>query len=135
MRFLLDTHCWIWSVSEPGKFHHEGAELIENADNTVVFSAVSAFEIAVKTSIGKMHLPEPAETYVTSRVEQLGMSVLPIHLSHALRVARLPNHHTDPFDRLLVAQSQVEDLPLMTADAALAAYDIELIWVGKGRAP
>jgi PIN domain nuclease of toxin-antitoxin system len=63
------------------------------------------------------------------------MSVLPIHLSHALRLARLPHHHTDPFDRLLVAQCQVEDLPLMTADAAVAAYDLELIWVGRGRAP
>jgi PIN domain nuclease of toxin-antitoxin system len=71
----------------------------------------------------------------SSRVDALAMTTLPVYLSHALRVAELPPHHRDPFDRLLIAQSQIERLPLMTADATLAAYDVEIIWMGNGRAP
>lgn len=135
MRFLLDTHCWLWSLSAPHQLRHGGAELIADEANTVVFSAVSAMEIAIKVSLGKLQLPEPVEEFVSSRLAALAMTTLPVYLSHSLRLASLPPHHADPFDRLLVAQSQIERLPLMTADAAIAAYDIELIWVGKGRTP
>jgi PIN domain nuclease of toxin-antitoxin system len=134
MRFLLDTHCFLWAVSSP-RLLRKGAELIENRDNTVIFSAVSALEIAIKESVGKLKLPEPASEFVSSRIELLALTVLPIYPSHALRVAELSHHHSDPFDRLLVAQCQSEKVPLMTADHALGAYDIELIWVGEGRAP
>jgi len=135
MRFLIDTHCWLWSVSAPHRLRAAAAELIEDAENTVVFSAVSALEIAIKVSLGKLQLPEPATKFVESRLRGLGMTSLPIYLSHALRVGDLPQHHGDPFDRLLVAQSQIEGLALMTADAAIAAYDVEIIWAGRGRAP
>lgn len=135
MRFLLDTHCFLWGLAAPERLHHEGAALITDEENTVVFSVVSALEIAIKVSLGKLTLPEPAETFVVSQIEDLAMSVLPVYVPHALRVAALPQLHRDPFDRLLVAQSQVEGLPLMTGDAALAAYDVEVIWVGRGRAP
>ena len=135
MRFLLDTNCWLWAVSAPERLRNTGGDLIADADNTVVFSAVSALEIAIKVSLGKLKLPEHASDFVTSRVEALRMTVLPVYVSHALRVASLPRHHGDPFDRLLVAQSQIEKLPLMTADHALAAYGIDIIWVGEGRAP
>lgn len=135
MRFLLDTHCWLWAVSAPERLRNSGAELIEDAANTVIFSAVSALEIAIKVSLGKLTLPIPASDFVTSRVDALAMTVLPVYVSHALRVSSLPRHHADPFDRLLVAQCQIERLPLMTADAALAAYDIEILWIGKGRTP
>lgn len=135
MRFLVDTHCWLWAVSAPEKLRNSGGDLIADAGNTVVFSAVSALEIAIKVSVGKLKLPEHADDFVTKRVEALHMTVLPVYVSHALRVASLPNHHDDPFDRLLVAQCQIEKLPLMTADEALAAYAIDIIWVGSGRAP
>ena len=109
--------------------------MIENDDNAVVFSAVSALEVAIKASLGKLHLSEPAAEFVTSQIAALSMTPLPVYVSHASRVADLPQHHRDPFDRLLVAQCQVERLPLMTADAAIAAYDIDVIWAGRGRAP
>lgn len=101
----------------------------------VLFSAVSALEIAIKVSLGKLRLPQPPAEFVRSRVDALSMISLPVYQTHALHVAELPRHHRDPFDRLLIAQSQVENIPLMTADAALAAYDLELIWAGRGRAP
>src|ERR1017187_6529146 len=101
MKFLVDTHCWLWGVTSPERLRPAAAELIESKDNTVVFSAVSALEIAIKFSLGKLRLPEPPETFVPSRVATLSMVSLPLHLGHALRVASLPYHHRDPFDRLL----------------------------------
>jgi PIN domain nuclease of toxin-antitoxin system len=135
MRFLVDTHCWLWAVSAPERLKHSGRELLEDPANTVIFSAVSALEIAIKVSLGKLKLPEHASDFVSSRIETLAMTVLPVYVAHALRVASLPRHHGDPFDRLLVAQCQIERLPLMTADAALVAYDVEILWIGQGRVP
>ncbi|HXA16872.1 MAG TPA: type II toxin-antitoxin system VapC family toxin [Thermoanaerobaculia bacterium] len=135
MRFLIDTHCWLWAVRNPERLLPSAAKLIESAENTVVLSAVSALEIAIKASLGKLELSEPAAEFVSSQMVVLSMTSLPVYLTHALRVGLLPHHHRDPFDRLLVAQSQIERLPLMTADAEVAAYDVEVIWAGRGRRP
>lgn len=135
MRFLLDTHAFIWATGVSSRLPRSAFELIVDDANTVVFSAISALEIAIKVSSGKLKLPEHASDYVTSRVDALSMDVLPVYTSHALQVASLPAYHNDPFDRLLVAQCQIEKLPLMTADKALIEYDVEIIWIGEGRAP
>jgi PIN domain nuclease of toxin-antitoxin system len=135
MRFLIDTHCWLWAIRSPERLIPSAAKLIESKENTVVLSAVSALEIAIKASIGKLELSESAAEFVSSQMAALSMTSLPVYLSHALRVGVLPPHHRDPFDRLLVAQSQIERLPLMTADPEIAAYDIEVIWAGRGRKP
>ena len=135
MRFLIDTHCWLWAITSPERLKPLAVDLIESKDNTVVFSAVSAIEIAVKFSIGKLRLPEPPEAFVSSRMTSLAMAPLPVQISHALRVGLLPLLHSDPFDRLLVAQSQIERLPLMTADEEIVEYDVEVIWAGPGEAP
>lgn len=135
MRFLIDTHCWLWAVRSPERLRPEAADIIASKNNAVLLSAVSALEIAVKVAIGKLRLSEPPAVFVPSQMAVLSMISLPVNQSHALRVASLPMHHRDPFDRLLVAQCQIEGLPLMTADASLAAYDIEIIWAGRGRRP
>ena len=135
MRFLIDTHCWLWAVGGPERLRPAAREAIESRENTVLFSAVSALEIAIKVSIGKLRVPNPPAEFVISYVDALSMTSLPVYQTHALHVAELPRHHRDPFDRLLVAQSQIENVPLMTADAAFAAYDLELIWAGRGRPP
>jgi PIN domain nuclease of toxin-antitoxin system len=134
-RFLIDTHCWLWARIAPERLNAAATELIENDENTIVFSAVIAWEIAIKVGLGKLELPEPVNEYVDSRIEAQAMKPLPIYIHHALRVAELPPHHRDPFDRLLIAQAQAEGLPLMTADARIAAYDIEIIWAGRSEAP
>ncbi len=77
---------------------------------------------------GRLELEGPAETYVPDRIRQHGFAVLPVELDHALRAGALPRHHGDPFDRLLVAQGQVEDVPIITADPLLNLYDVETIW-------
>jgi len=135
MRFLIDTHCWLWAIAAPERLNDQATELLRGDVHTTVFSAISAAEIAVKVSIGKLRFEEPADAFVRSRLEIDGIKPLPLYLHHALRVAELPLHHRDPFDRLLVAQAQMEGLPLMTADPKLAAYDVEIIWAGKGDAP
>ena len=132
---LIDTHCWLWAMTAPETLSRPAAELIRDRENAFVFSTVSALEIAIKSALGKLDLPEPAGEYVTSRLEVLAMKALPVYLQHALRVGELPQHHRDPFDRLLIAQAQIENLPIMTADPVLAQYDVQIIWAGKGRAP
>ena len=134
-RFLIDTHCWLWARADPDRLNETATELIENDENTIVFSAVSAWEVAIKAALGKLQLPEPADKYVESRIKAEAVKSLPIYIHHALRVAELPPHHRDPFDRLLVAQAQAEGLPLMTGDTRIAKYDVDIIWAGKGASP
>ena len=101
--------------------------LIETRDDELYLSAASAREIAIKHGLGKLRLPEPPARYAPSRLDALQTLALPIEHSHALHVVTLPPHHRDPFDRLLVAQAQVEDLPILRADPVFARYDVRTI--------
>ncbi len=114
MNFLIDTHCWLWWLSEPERLNATARRRIENRRNAIesrrnaiFFSAASAWEIAVKAALGKLRLPEPAADYVPSRVSDQGMVPLPINQRHALLLEAMPPHHRDPFDRMLIAQAQV----------------------------
>ena len=127
MRILLDTQCWLWMALSPDRFSARSRKLVEDRQNTLYLSAASAWEIAIKHGLGKLRLPGPPESYVPMRMQDLSVEPLAIDPGHVLRVASLPAHHRDPFDRLLIAQAQIEDLPLLTADAALAAYDVTTI--------
>ena len=132
---LIDTHCWLWVMMTPEALNRSAADLISERENAFFFSAVSALEIAIKSALGKLNLPGPPAEYIPARLEDMAMKSLPVYQQHALRVGELPMHHRDPFDRLLVAQAQIENLPLMTADPVVAKYDVDIIWAGKGRAP
>ncbi len=127
MRALLDTHAWLWAQTRPEHLRPESLALIESTSNEVLFSAASAWEIAIKYRLGKLLLPEPAETYVPRRVRDSATTPLAVTHDHALRVAVLPDHHRDPFDRLLVAQAQIEGVPLVTADPVFERYEVEVI--------
>lgn len=128
MRALLDTQCWLWMLAAPERFSETAMTLINDSQNELLLSAVSSWEIAIKSGIGKLILPIPPEEYVPDRMRSSGVIGMPIEHSHALRVAALPLHHRDPFDRLLVAQAQVEGLSLLSADRQLARYDVEILW-------
>ena len=130
MRILLDTHVWLWLIGAPDRLGKAGRELFTDPGNVLHFSAASAWEIAIKYALGKLPLPEPPDVFIPSRLVRDGITPLPIQLEHSLRVATLPPHHRDPFDRLLVAQAQLESLTLCTADRQLAPYDVERITVG-----
>jgi PIN domain nuclease of toxin-antitoxin system len=90
-----------------------------------LLSAASGWEIAIKYRLGKLALPEPPRSYVPDRMRRSGTTSLAVEHDHVLRVAELPDHHRDPFDRLLVAQAQALDIPIVTADQQISAYDVE----------
>ena len=128
MRVLLDTQAFLWWVSGADRLTTRARSVIADPGNRVLISVASAWEIAIKSATGRLELEGPAETYVPERIRQHGFAVLPVELDHALRAGTLPRHHGDPFDRLLVAQGQVEDVPIITADPLVNLYDVETIW-------
>lgn len=132
MRLLLDTHVWLWMLSDPPRLTHEARELISDPENELLLSAVSSWEISIKFALGKLGLPEPPAEYVPSRMIETGVVGLPIEHAHALAVATLPSHHRDPFDRILIAQAMIESIPIITADEQFIPYDVQLVGVGRG---
>jgi len=127
VRVLLDTQVWLWMLAAPERLSKRTRALVVSVENELVLSAASAWEIAIKHGLGKLRLPEPPETYIPRLMARTGVSPLPIHHRHALHVASLPLHHRDPFDRLLVAQAQLEGLPILTADPGFRKYDVETL--------
>lgn len=127
MRVLLDTECWLWMALTPERLSASSRALVESTANELYLSAASAWEIAIKHALGKLRLPEAPAQYVPARMPLLRTSPLSVEHAHALRVSILPPHHRDPFDRLLIAQAQVEDLPVLTADRVFSRYDVATI--------
>jgi PIN domain nuclease of toxin-antitoxin system len=127
VRILLDTHCWLWMLAAPDRFTPEIRERLESPRTDLYLSSASVWEIVIKHALGRLVLPMRPAEYLPSRVAASRTTPLPIEHSHALRVGALPPHHRDPFDRMLVAQSQVEGLPILTADPQVAAYDVEVL--------
>lgn len=122
-RLLLDTHIFLWWRGEPARLAPEVRSRIASAD-IVFVSAASAWEAAIKVSLGRLELPDSIEAGVLAS----GFEKLLITFSHAERAAGLPTHHRDPFDRMLVAQAQAEGLILVTHDRLLESYDVEILW-------
>jgi PIN domain nuclease of toxin-antitoxin system len=135
VKLLIDTQCWLWWFLSSDRLGAGARDLIAAARDPLYLSAASSWEIAIKTALGKLHLPEPPSRYVPSRLAEQGMRSLPIEHVHALRTADLPALHGDPFDRLLVAQAQVERMTLLTADPNIVAYDVETVWAAEGPPP
>lgn len=127
MKLLLDTQVWLWAISGDSRLGARARATLSAQKNQVFFSAASAWEIAIKVRLGKLTLPDEPERFVFARLTRDRIDPLAVDVRHSLRVASLPEIHRDPFDRLLIAQAQVEDLPLLTADSALQGYDITLI--------
>jgi PIN domain nuclease of toxin-antitoxin system len=123
MRLLLDSHAVLWAASFPDELNPRCRELLVDGANTVYVSSVSIWELRLKESIGKLRLTADFESVLAS----LRFLELPVNWAHALRSARLPPLHQDPFDRMLVAQSLVEDLVLVTRDRKIQRYDCALL--------
>lgn len=129
MRVLLDTHAWLWMLTEPERLG-DARGVIEQSETTLLFSAASSWEIAIKYGLGRLPLPEPPATYVPRRIRSSAVTPLAVEHAHALVVAKLPQVHRDPFDRLLVAQAQLEQVPIVTHDGIFSRYDVEVVAVG-----
>jgi PIN domain nuclease of toxin-antitoxin system len=126
VRFLVDTQCWLWLQTTPERLSPTVLSLLEDSANDLLLSAASSWEIAIKYALGKLPLPESPERYVPRRMTASGSRGLAVEHAHSLRVAELPLHHRDPFDRLLVAQAQVEKLTIVTVDPQLRLYDVQI---------
>lgn len=125
---LLDTHVFLWLQTEPERLGGS-LRLIEDPAADLLLSAASSWEIAIKHGLGRLPLPDPPDEYVPERIRFSGIIALPIEHSHALAVSELPPLHRDPFDRMIVAQAMLLDVPIITADPAVMQYEIETIRV------
>ena len=121
MRLLVDTHVLLWAIAEPERLPASFRERLESPDNDVLFSAASIWELAIKLQIGRLKLPI-APDELAAAAAGMGFDELPVTAAHAAGVHRLPLHHRDPFDRLLVAQAIHEPARFLTADQALTRY-------------
>jgi len=128
MKVLIDTHTFLWWNTEDPLLSVHAKEIIANGQNEIFLSAASVWEIVIKTAKGRLILPESPAQYISSRMSLYRFRSLPVQISHAVHVYELPPHHNDPFDRMLIAQSRLESLPLVTMDEDIRRYDLETIW-------
>jgi PIN domain nuclease of toxin-antitoxin system len=126
MKILIDTHVFLWGLTAESRLSQNVRSLLPVAD--VWMSVASIWEIITKVQVGKLTLPSPAGPFLTAKLASNGVSVLPITLDHVLRIESLELYHRDPFDRVLIAQSIEEKLPLVTADPHFERYPVEVIW-------
>ena len=129
MKLLLDTHIWLWAALETSKLSEPTRAAILDPANTIHVSVASIWEVAIKTELGKLALPVPLAGFVAAQTGPGVATVLDITAAHGVAVASLPKHHRDPFDRLLIAQAQVEGLTLVTVDDVLRVYGIPIFGV------
>jgi len=128
VRLLLDTCTFLWIASGSTQLSRRAAQLFADPANEVFLSAVSAWEIALKYSLGRLTLPGPPAEYIANLRELLGIAALPIKEEEALYLPRIPNLHRDPFDRLLVCQAVINGLALLTPDPLISQYSVRSIW-------
>lgn len=128
MKVLLDTHAFLWWIMDDPRLSQRVKTILSENHNQIFLSSASGWEMAIKVKLGKLSLPKNFEFFVVRELRNNGIEVLPVQMSHALHVHRLPAHHRDPFDRMLIAQSQLENLSLVTNDAQIVRYPIKTIW-------
>lgn len=126
-RLLLDTNAFLYFINNDSELSKTAKNLLESEIDLLI-SAACLWEIAIKFSIGKLSLPDSFGNFIPAQIRQNDIEILPITLSHLEKVSTLPFHHKDPFDRLIIAQSIFENLPILSSDAAFDSYRIERIW-------
>jgi PIN domain nuclease of toxin-antitoxin system len=128
MRLLLDTHALLWFVWNHANLSAMARALLADPNNTLFLSVVSIWEIAIKVSINKLILVDPYDVFMNQAIASLGLNMVPIEVRHATLLTTLSHHHKDPFDRMLIAQAIVEQIPIVSADVAFDAYAVTRLW-------
>ena len=128
MKLLLDTHTFIWWDSSPQKLSPKALALCQNRENILLLSIGSIWEMQIKIQLGKLSLNLPLPELIESQQQTNNIEVLPINLTHLFTLDSLPNHHKDPFDRLLISQAIVENAVLVSGDSILANYAVKIEW-------
>lgn len=128
MKLILDAHALIWSVDKPAKLGPNAIQALGNPSNELLLSAGTLWEISIKVGLGKLVLSVPFKRWIEQAVSDLGALLVPIAIEHAEAQMHLPHHHGDPFDRLLVAQSQVEGFEIVSSDSIFDRYGAKRLW-------
>ena len=129
MRLLLDTQVWLWLIGDEDRLTPEARSMLAAPDSELFLSIAAVWEIAIKTAAGKLRYSGHPSVQVPLHISRSGVIPLGISVEHALAAAALPMHHRDPFDRMMIAQAQAEELTLATADERFKAYDVRLLEV------
>jgi PIN domain nuclease of toxin-antitoxin system len=125
---ILDTHTFLWMVTDDRRLSETARRVIADGANELFLSAASIWEIVLKAGVGKLQIKGGAARFLEREIQRNRLSMLPIQPAHVFRVPSLPVIHKDLFDRLLIAQAQVESLPLITADPEITRYPVQVIW-------
>jgi PIN domain nuclease of toxin-antitoxin system len=128
MRLLLDTHAFIWMFDNPERLSPKAHALLADGNNDLILSVASVWEMQIKIQLGKLRFKAPLGELVESQRQTNGVQVLPVALEHVLALDALPAQHKDPFDRILVAQANVEGAALVSRDPAFSSYPVKLVW-------
>jgi len=128
MNLLLDTHTFLWWITDAPQLSEKVREIMANGHNRLYWSAASSWEIAIKVALGRLTLPEAPEEFLLAQLAKNRIESLPITDLHALRAGQLPHHHRDPFDRMLIAQAQIESFALLSNDPKCGLYELAMIW-------
>lgn len=128
LRLLLDTHVFLWWVNDAPELTEAARLAITDANNLCCLSVASCWEMAIKSSLGKLRLARPLERFIPEQLSANGFELLNIELRHTTKLEKLPFHHRDPFDRLLIAQAISEKLKIVSADSVFSKYKVKLLW-------
>lgn len=128
MKILLDTCTFLWSIAEPKKLSKTAKAQLEDPDNEIYFSAISAWEISIQQSLGRLKLPEGNDNYITEQRIRHDFLSLPLEEQPSSYLRRLPQHHRDPFDRMLICQALYHALTILTPDQEIAKYPVKILW-------
>jgi len=128
MRFLLDTHTFLWWVWDAPELSAKARKILANPENECLLSLASSWEIAIKVSLGKLTLTSGVDRFIPEQLSVNGFRQLGLEFRHVARVATLPFHHRDPFDRLLLAQALEEKLAIVSADTVFQEYAVKRVW-------
>ena len=128
MKLLLDTHAFLWWITDDPQLSSKARELISDSHNTIYWSAASSWEVSIKYALGRLPLPETPEQFLPVELGNNRIESLSVIDAHAFQAGYLPRHHRDPFDRMLVAQAQVESLVILSNDRKLVHYDVDINW-------
>jgi len=128
MKVVLDTHAFLWWITDDDRLSAHARSIIVNRENELYLSAATGWEIAIKAKLGRIHLPGRVDSFIAKQLELNDIFSLPIHMSHALNVYNMPNYHRDPFDRLIIAQAQLEKMSILTMDPQMARYGVKVVW-------
>jgi PIN domain nuclease of toxin-antitoxin system len=128
VRLLLDTSTFLWCLHSPERLSAKSKRFLSDPNAELMLSIASVWEMAIKIGIGKLRLKAPLHDIIQLGKERLFIRLLPIEIDHVMHTTQLPSHHRDPFDRVLIAQASLENLPLVTSDSKMGQYKVRVIW-------